>query len=78
MKKTLALISIGALVATGCANLSETQQRTAIGTGVGAVGDLTSAMGNAFVRGYGRDMELEADQLGAQLPTVVVNKPNNN
>ncbi|WP_439535730.1 OmpA family protein [Methyloversatilis sp.] len=36
MKKTLALISIGALVATGCANLSETQQRTAIGTGVGA------------------------------------------
>ncbi|MDN5515415.1 MAG: M48 family metalloprotease [Pseudomonas sp.] len=41
-------------------------QAAAIGTGVGAVGDLTSAMGNAFVRGYGRDMELEADGLGAQ------------
>lgn len=38
----------------------------AIGTGVGAVGDLTNVMGNAFVRGYGRDMELEADGLGAQ------------
>ncbi|MEK1905714.1 MAG: M48 family metalloprotease [Pseudomonas sp.] len=41
-------------------------QALAIGTGVGAAGDLTSAMGNAFVRGYGRDMELEADGLGAQ------------
>ena len=41
-------------------------QAAAIGTGVGAVGDLTSVMGNAFVRGYGRDMELEADGLGAQ------------
>lgn len=41
-------------------------QAAAIGTGVGALGDLTSVMGNAFVRGYGRDMELEADGLGAQ------------
>lgn len=41
-------------------------QAAAIGTGVGAVGDLTNVMGNAFVRGYGRDMELEADGLGAQ------------
>lgn len=41
-------------------------QAAAIGTGVGALGDLTSMMGNAFVRGYGRDMELEADGLGAQ------------
>lgn len=41
-------------------------QAAAIGTGIGAVGDLTSAMGGAFVRGYGRDMELEADGLGAQ------------
>lgn len=41
-------------------------QAAAIGTGIGAVGDLTSVMGNAFVRGYGRDMELEADGLGAQ------------
>lgn len=41
-------------------------QAAAIGTGVGALGDLTNVMGNAFVRGYGRDMELEADGLGAQ------------
>lgn len=41
-------------------------QAAAIGTGVGAVGDLANVMGNAFVRGYGRDMELEADGLGAQ------------
>lgn len=38
----------------------------AIGTGIGAVGDLTNVMGSAVVRGYGRDMELEADGLGAQ------------
>lgn len=41
-------------------------QVIAIGTGVGAAGDLTSVLGNAVVRGYGRDMELEADGLGAQ------------
>ncbi|WP_271409549.1 M48 family metalloprotease [Pseudomonas sp. Q1-7] len=41
-------------------------QAVAIGTGVGAAGDLTNALGTAFVRGYGRDMELEADGLGAQ------------
>ncbi|MBD9482833.1 M48 family metalloprotease [Pseudomonas sp. PDM14] len=41
-------------------------QAVAVGTGVGAAGDLTSALGGAFVRGYGRDMELEADGLGAQ------------
>ncbi|MCO6059690.1 M48 family metalloprotease [Pseudomonas sp. MOB-449] len=41
-------------------------QAVAIGTGVGAAGDLTNALGSAFVRGYGRDMELEADGLGAQ------------
>jgi len=41
-------------------------QALAIGTGVGAAGDLTNALGSAFVRGYGRDMELEADGLGAQ------------
>lgn len=41
-------------------------QAAAIGTGVGAVGDVANVMGNAFVRGYGRDMELEADGLGAQ------------
>ncbi|WP_137886267.1 M48 family metalloprotease [Pseudomonas sp. 2FE] len=41
-------------------------QAVAIGTGVGAAGDLTGALGSAFVRGYGRDMELQADGLGAQ------------
>ncbi len=41
-------------------------QAVAIGTGVGAAGDLTNVLGTAFVRGYGRDMELEADGLGAQ------------
>ncbi len=38
----------------------------AIGTGVGAAGDLTNVLGTAVVRGYGRDMELEADGFGAQ------------
>lgn len=41
-------------------------QAAAVGTGIGAVGDVANVMGNAFVRGYGRDMELEADGLGAQ------------
>ncbi|UTW09552.1 M48 family metalloprotease [Pseudomonas benzenivorans] len=41
-------------------------QAVAIGTGIGAVADLTNVLGGAFVRGYGRDMELEADGLGAQ------------
>ena len=41
-------------------------QAVAIGTGVGAAGDLTNVVGNAVVSGYGRDMELEADGLGAQ------------
>nr|WP_298142033.1 M48 family metalloprotease [uncultured Pseudomonas sp.] len=41
-------------------------QAVAIGTGVGAAGDLTNVLGSALVRGYGRDMELEADGLGAQ------------
>ncbi|XDY96599.1 M48 family metalloprotease [Pseudomonas benzenivorans] len=41
-------------------------QAVAIGTGIGAAADLTNVLGGAFVRGYGRDMELEADGLGAQ------------
>ncbi|SED24647.1 M48 family metalloprotease [Pseudomonas anguilliseptica] len=41
-------------------------QAVAVGTGVGAAADVTSVLGSAFVRGYGRDMELEADGLGAQ------------
>jgi len=42
----------------------------AIGTGSGAVGGVTqdaaSTAGTAMVRGYGRDMELEADRMGAE------------
>jgi predicted Zn-dependent protease len=41
-------------------------QAVAIGTGIGAAGDLANVLGGTFVRGYGRDMELEADGLGAQ------------
>lgn len=41
-------------------------QAVAMGTGVGAAADVTGALGTAVVRGYGRDMELEADGLGAQ------------
>lgn len=41
-------------------------QAVAIGTGVGVAGDLTGVLGSAVVKGYGRDMELEADGLGAQ------------
>jgi outer membrane protein OmpA-like peptidoglycan-associated protein len=33
----IAVFSIGALLATGCANMSETQRNTAIGAGVGAL-----------------------------------------
>ncbi|MDE1461764.1 M48 family metalloprotease [Spartinivicinus poritis] len=35
-------------------------------TGVGVAGDLTSLLGTAVVRGYGREHELEADRLGAE------------
>lgn len=38
----------------------------AIGTGVSSAGDLTNVLGTAVVRGYGRDMELQADGLGAK------------
>jgi predicted Zn-dependent protease len=41
-------------------------QAVAIGTGVGAAGDVTNALGSVVTKGYGRDMELEADGLGAQ------------
>ncbi|AQZ93883.1 M48 family metalloprotease [Halopseudomonas phragmitis] len=37
-----------------------------IGTGVRAAGDLSNILGTAMVRGYGREMELEADGLGAE------------
>ncbi|MBT9516434.1 OmpA family protein [Methyloversatilis discipulorum] len=45
MKKTLILLTAGALIATGCANMTETQKRTTIGTGVGAAAG--AALGSA-------------------------------
>ncbi|WP_430434682.1 OmpA family protein [Methyloversatilis sp.] len=45
MKKTLILLTAGALVVTGCANMTETQKRTTIGTGVGAAAG--AALGSA-------------------------------
>lgn len=45
MKKTLVALTVGALVATGCANMTETQKRTTIGTGVGAAAG--AALGSA-------------------------------
>lgn len=41
-------------------------QLVTIGTGIPAAGDLSNMLGTAMVRGYGRDMELEADGLGAE------------
>ncbi|RIK97777.1 MAG: hypothetical protein DCC72_02665 [Burkholderiales bacterium] len=53
MKKTklMALTTAGALALAGCANLSETQQRTALGTGAGALAGaaLGSAIGGSGV-----------------------------
>jgi len=53
MKKTkaIALMAASALALAGCANLSETQQRTAIGTGAGALAGaaLGSAVGGSGV-----------------------------
>lgn len=63
MKKTLAIITIGALAATGCANLSETQQRTAIGTGVGAAAG--AALGSSVGKSGG------ATRTGALLGAAV-------
>jgi predicted Zn-dependent protease len=41
-------------------------QLVTIGTGVQAAGDLSNLLGSAVVKGYGRDMELQADGLGAE------------
>ncbi|WP_339844195.1 M48 family metalloprotease [uncultured Halopseudomonas sp.] len=41
-------------------------QLVTIGTGIPAAGDLSNMLGSAMVSGYGRDMELEADGLGAE------------
>lgn len=52
---------------------------TAIVTGQPALADLTNVAGQAIIRGYGRDMELEADKIGAKLlaktgydPTAII------
>ncbi len=37
----------------------------AVGTGIGMAGDLTNIAGTAAISGYGRNLELEADRLGA-------------
>lgn len=51
MKKTLILLTTGAFVITGCANMSDTQKRTAIGTGVGAA--TGAALGSAVGKSGG-------------------------
>ena len=51
MKKTLVTLTVAAFVATGCANMSETQKRTAIGTGAGAVAG--AALGSAVGKSGG-------------------------
>ena len=51
MHKTLAMLTVGVFAITGCANMSETQQRTAIGTDVGAVAG--AALGSALGKSGG-------------------------
>ncbi len=51
MKRTFVTLTVAAFVATGCANMSETQQRTAIGTGAGAVAG--AALGSAVGKSGG-------------------------
>jgi predicted Zn-dependent protease len=48
----------------------------AIMTGQPALADLTNMAGEAVVRGYGRDMELEADRIGAELLAKTGYDPN--
>lgn len=48
----------------------------AIGTGSRAAADLSSVLGTALVRGYGRKHELEADRLGAEYIAGVGHAPN--
>ena len=45
-RKTLAVLTVAAFAAAGCANMSGTQQRTAVGTGLGAVAG--AALGSAI------------------------------
>ncbi|MFO7705996.1 MAG: M48 family metalloprotease [Halopseudomonas sp.] len=51
-------------------------QLITIGTGMPAAGDLSNMLGTAMVRGYGRDMELEADGLGAEYLARTGYQPN--
>ena len=51
MKKTLVTLTVAAFVTTGCANMNETQKRTAIGTGAGAVAG--AALGSAVGKSGG-------------------------
>lgn len=51
-------------------------QLITIGTGMPAAGDLSNMLGTAMVRGYGRDMELEADGLGAEYLARTGYRPN--
>jgi predicted Zn-dependent protease len=48
----------------------------AVMTGQPALADLTNIAGAAIVRGYGRDMELEADRIGAELLAKTGYDPN--
>lgn len=51
-------------------------QLITIGTGMPAAGDLSNMLGTAMVRGYGREMELEADGLGAEYLARTGYQPN--
>lgn len=48
----------------------------AVVTGQPALADLTNMAGAAIIRGYGRDMELEADRIGAELLAKTGYDPN--
>ncbi|WP_018411568.1 OmpA family protein [Methyloversatilis thermotolerans] len=51
MKRTLTVLTAGLLALTGCANMSDTQKRTAVGTGVGAAAG--AALGSAVGKSGG-------------------------
>ncbi|GMG87167.1 M48 family metalloprotease [Biformimicrobium ophioploci] len=51
---------------TAAAGASVLSVMSVLATGSGMVGDVTKLWSTAAVKGYGRDMELEADRFGAQ------------